>query len=807
MYILTQKNIDNIVNNELQEDINVIKTHYKLLLSMQKTIAFATYKDILTHTDVTTLLDTSVSKDAQKKNRTKLYMQALEEYKSAQKQGVLQIQFVDKKNISFLRMHKRDKFGDDLTGIREDYMYTNTTLKPIQIFTQGRTSNGFRNVFPIYKDDQHIGAMEISFSSLDTVEHLNEITYTNASLLIHKKTQEKKAWSENYLPINYIQSIENRDFLVAEVFFRDKKKYLATMALKKKRTRAKIVSKMSEEKPFSSYVKDEDSTIIYAFLPLYNLEAKTVAWFVSYTDSPTIYSILLSSKIIRFFVFIISLILCYFAIRQIKAEAEIQKLTFDVLHQVELFTNNVMAWESDAQGNLTFITQSLLSTSGYEQWELLGRPYSKLHTTSTDFEIYKEISETLKSGNTWKGDYKYSFKNGGFYWLRCTIYPKYNEKDIFIGYQAILHSIEAEKSKEQFLANMSHEIRTPLNAIMGFIKLLKEEHINLHYLDIIDNSSKSLLKIINDILDFSKIESGKLDVEYHDFDPTNEFNATRDLFSAKCSEKSIQLHTDFQNISNPLYGDSLRIKQVLNNLLSNAIKFTPKNKNIYLSIKYENNSLYISIRDEGIGISNEYQKTIFESFTQADISTTRKYGGTGLGLSISSSLVKLMGGELKVKSQVDEGSTFYFSLPLKLGKPIPKQKNIENKVDFSHLKTLLVEDNKSNQLFMRVLFKKINIKFDIANDGLEAIEQFKNNKYDFILMDENMPNMNGMKATKEILRYEKKKKLIHTPIIALTANAFRGDKEKFLKAGMDWYLTKPLDKEVLISTIINILKK
>ncbi|WP_415250452.1 ATP-binding protein [Sulfurimonas sp.] len=357
------------------------------------------------------------------------------------------------------------------------------------------------------------------------------------------------------------------------------------------------------------------------------------------------------------------------------------------------------------------------------------------------------------------------------------------------------------KSKSDFLANMSHEIRTPLNAIMGFINLLKEKEEDkekLEYLSTISSSSESLTNIINDILDFSKIESGRLHIEYVDFDPMHEFISTKALFMAKCTLKNIQFHSTFTNAPEYLYGDPLRIKQVVNNLLSNAIKFTPENNNIHLDINYESDTLYVSLKDKGIGISREYQENIFDSFTQADTSTTRKYGGSGLGLSISHNLIKLMGGELKVKSELGLGSEFYFSIPIKKGnKSITNNAVIEN-LDFTSLKILLVEDNQANQLFMKVLFKKIGLLYDIANDGIEAIEHFKNTTYNLILMDENMPNMNGITATKEIRKIEKEKNLKRMPIIALTANAIKGDREKFLAADMDEYLSKPLNKNILI---------
>ena len=358
-----------------------------------------------------------------------------------------------------------------------------------------------------------------------------------------------------------------------------------------------------------------------------------------------------------------------------------------------------------------------------------------------------------------------------------------------------------DKLKSEFLANMSHEIRTPLNAVLGFIDLLKDDprgKSSSTYVDIIDNSSKSLLKIIEDILDFSKIESGKLDIDKVDFNTKAELDMIIHLFDAKCLQKNISLVLNIdQELPQVINTDPLRIKQIISNLLSNAIKFTPEGKKIIIDIKYKDTSLFVSIKDEGIGIVKEKQDHIFKAFGQENNSTARQHGGTGLGLSISSELVNLLGGILKIKSEVGIGSEFYFSIPVFVGEEIMNKPINDKDADFGNKRILLVEDNKANQMYMKVILKKINLEFDIANDGLEAIEQFRLNTYDAVLMDENMPNMNGIEATKKILEIEKQNNLIHTPIIALTANALKGDRERFLDVGMDEYLTKPVDKKKL----------
>ncbi len=363
-------------------------------------------------------------------------------------------------------------------------------------------------------------------------------------------------------------------------------------------------------------------------------------------------------------------------------------------------------------------------------------------------------------------------------------------------------SKQASKAKSEFLANMSHEIRTPLNAILGFIDLLKEKEDDkekLKYIHTIHSSSTTLLGIINDILDFSKIESGNLNIEKIDFNTHQELGTIADLFRAKASEKSVSLTFNIdKDIPPALKSDPLRIKQVVANLLSNAIKFTPRNGRIELLMKYVDGYLHISVKDNGIGIAEDKQADIFKAFSQAESSTTRKYGGTGLGLAISAKLVSMLGGNLKLESQKDNGSRFYFEIPVQTGVykkqakiPVSDNNAIKGK------RILLVEDNKANQMFMSLILKKFGLIFDMANDGVEAVDAYKKDYYDLILMDENMPNLNGIEATKQILKYEQIQNMRHTPIVALTANALKGDRERFLEAGMDEYLTKPLDKDKL----------
>ncbi len=367
------------------------------------------------------------------------------------------------------------------------------------------------------------------------------------------------------------------------------------------------------------------------------------------------------------------------------------------------------------------------------------------------------------------------------------------------------HAEGASRQKSEFLANMSHEIRTPLNAINGFISLLKQEEndpTKRRYIEIIEESSMTLLQIISDILDISKIENGKLEVEAVNFNPYHDLIMVTELFQAKAAEKNILFNVQY-NHSMPevLKGDVLRIKQVLSNLLSNAIKFTPEYSKIKCVIWCKNNMLYIKVKDYGIGIARDKQQHVFHAFMQADSSTVRQYGGTGLGLSISYRLSKLLNGDLTLKSELGKGSAFLFSATVTKGDKNSLMSETEEHAIAPGKKVLLVEDNRSNQLFMSIVLKKLGLKYALAKDGYEAVNMVKIDRYDLILMDENMPRLNGIGATKLIREYEKEHGYRHIPIISLTANAIKGDKERFLQSGMDDYLAKPIDQEKLLNVM------
>ncbi len=357
----------------------------------------------------------------------------------------------------------------------------------------------------------------------------------------------------------------------------------------------------------------------------------------------------------------------------------------------------------------------------------------------------------------------------------------------------------ANRSKSRFLANMSHEIRTPLNGIMGFIELLQRQETDpkkIDYLDIIQNSSKSLLVVINDILDLSKIEGGNMQIETIDFDLEQDLHELLSFFRSIADTNNIRLNFEYPSaLSTHVHTDPLRLKQVLSNLISNAIKFSPQDSAITITLHREGEIIHISIQDEGIGISEEAQQRIFNPFEQAEISTTRNYGGTGLGLSISKKLIELLGGEIQVESRLGEGSRFSFSL-LAPEVSTQEEQNSLNETPALQGHLLVAEDNKTNQMLISILLDELKLTYTIVEDGQEAFEAFKRDQdYDLILMDINMPRTNGIEATQLIRQSGEPNQQI--PIIALTANVMKEDVDEYLRLGMNDHLSKPIDSDRL----------
>ena len=455
--------------------------------------------------------------------------------------------------------------------------------------------------------------------------------------------------------------------------------------------------------------------------------------------------------------------------------------------------------------------------SGYSEKELVGKSINNI------------ISQNKVDDNAKNEAVSFIKKNGETAWLIISRAPFYDSEGGVAGciqihlditdrikmesdlMESKLKAEELNKVKEMFLANMSHEIRTPMNAIIGMAELLENSSLNqsqTSYLKAIQSSSKNLLILINDLLDVSKIESGNTILEKIKFDVQKIVSENMELLHFKADKNGVNLTSRIdENIPKYVFGDPTKIGQVILNILSNAIKFTHDGF-VILSVDLieksnKTCSIKFSVKDNGIGMSEDELKVIFESFCQAKESTTRIYGGTGLGLSISKQIVQLMGGELKVKSKINEGSEFYFTVDLEEADYDKKEDQLNNEFelnkDFKQAKVLLVEDNAINILMAITILEQWNCNVDVAKDGVEAIQKTSENDYCLILMDMRMPKMGGLEAT-EIIRKDINKTI---PIVALTANAIKGDFEKCISAGMNDYLSKPFKQIELNKILVN----
>lgn len=665
-----------------------------------------------------------------------------------------------------------------------------------------------------------------------------------------------------------------------------------------------------------------------------------------------------TKAIIIFMFFVILSFIVHYTILYFKREKELKiqnnKLEDEVLKRTkELNDSNLLLLEykkavdasaivskADKKGNIIYVNKTFCEISGYTKDELLGKPHNIVRHPDMPKELFKELWETIKAKKIFKGIIKNRNKNGSFYYVASTIVPILNDKDEIIEYLSLRYDITelvearqkaeiAQKAKSTFLANMSHEIRTPLNAIIGFSDILCEsniDNINKENAKIISKSAKSLLNIINDVLDISKMENGKLEVELSEFSLFDLTEHIVELFSVNASDKNIKfVYSVDPKLPHLVISDSMRLQQVLSNLLSNAIKFTSEYGKIFFKIEVLNHDneiakIKFSIKDSGIGMTPEQLKVIFNPFSQADSGISRKFGGTGLGLAICFDIIKILGAQIEVNSEIGKGSEFSFVLDLKIVKlkddlkkenislaicdlsndedyikesvknylekisdvfDIRKEPNkkvdilfcfggsnfSDNLIKFknqnskakvvyvgdkdnltqdvlAHIdyninlpiygskiyniiadnsninsrvldksfdndkfqgRVLVAEDNVNNQMLIEILLKKLGLESTIVSDGEQAIEMYKKEKFDLILMDINMPLMDGISATKEIIAL--KDSFYDIPIVALTANSIAGDKERYLSEGMDDYLSKPIEFDKLIIILKKYLAK
>ncbi|GMU88753.1 MAG: hypothetical protein AMXMBFR49_09610 [Chlorobiota bacterium] len=513
--------------------------------------------------------------------------------------------------------------------------------------------------------------------------------------------------------------------------------------------------------------------------------------------------------------------------------AEIQVVNSRLSSQNLALNKSAIVSLTDSRGIITYANDEFCRISQYTREEILGKNHRIINSGLHPKEYFKEMWDTIKSGNVWRGQLRNKAKDGSFYWVDSVIAPILNEKGEPSDYLSIRFDItdmkrfEAELAeakeqaeaatiaKSQFLATMSHEIRTPMNAIIGLSGLALRTDLDskqLDYLIKIERSAQALLGIINDILDFSKIEAGKLNIERVEFDLETVMENVANLISEKAQEKGLEFSIRISNeVPLNLVGDPLRIGQIITNFCSNAVKFTSEGEIVVSAeleeIRENQAVVRFSVKDTGIGLTPEQQARMFQSFSQADSSTTRKYGGTGLGLAISKSLAKLMGGEVWLESEAGKGSTFFFNTVLEIQEE-QKRDEYRQAIDTHATRVLVVDDNETARSIIKEALESFSFNVTEVSSGQAAVDAVRESiphaPFAMVFMDWQMPGMDGIQASEEILRIAAPNPPV---IIMVTGSGMEVVKEKAKATGIMAFLTKPVTYSGLFDTIMNVSGK
>ncbi len=533
-------------------------------------------------------------------------------------------------------------------------------------------------------------------------------------------------------------------------------------------------------------------------------------------------------------------------------EVALHEKTENQLHMfkqvVECASEGIVISDPNQRDNpIIYANPAFEKMTGYPNQEILGKNCRFLQGHATEHSTVVKIREAIREKKNFAGEILNYKKNGTPFWNFLTINPFVNEHGQLLHFFGVQRDISEKKlaelelkytkeaaeaanqAKSDFLSAMSHEIRTPLNAIIGMVEILRDTKLQLEqqeHIQRIGKAGDTLLELISDVLDLTKIEANQVTLEGVNFDLTKHIESVVEMFTIRAEEKELELRSHIAlDVPLLLKGDPTRLRQILTNLVGNAIKFT---ENGWVTLRIQNDPqatspqqrLLFSISDTGIGIPHEKLETIFQEFTQVDSSTTRQYGGSGLGLAICKSLVELMGGTIWSESLLGHGSTFYFTMPYEPCEAIsdePETKPVHTfpEVDpviepcapkYSKLRVLLAEDYEVNRVVFGHYLREIHAEVDFVVNGQEAWEVFQKRNYELILLDMQMPVMDGYAAVKKMRTWETEQGLTPVPILALTAYSLKDELQKTLDAGCTDYLVKPLKKAKFLQILSNYIE-
>ena len=798
--------------------------------------------------------------------RGRLYRLLARTYDDLVGHGIRQLQFHTASGHSYLRFHAPDKFGDPLSDVRPSVRIANTELRPVSGFEVGRIVSGFRYVYPLFDGGRHLGSVETSvpFRAIrDTMARIApEREY---AFVLRRDSVEGMVFSDTRNL--YAPWAANADYLVEDPELRlpdsPPPPTPAMLALDAAlATDARVAAGMAVGKRLTLPVALEGAYWAVSLVPVSDVSHRQVAYVVSYVAAP--YLATLRQEYLRTLALTALALaaLCLLGWRlwqmhwQKRREAERLRAITDTIADG--------LYVMDERGRITLVNPAFTAILGYRPEEVVGKiGHDLFHVhdragTTTPLEQCPIYSSVRADRSFW-GEQIFRTRAGALLDVEVAAGPIHDElgrptggsvtafRDISerLRTQAELAShrerleelVEvrtrelsaakdaaeaASRAKSAFLANMSHELRTPMSGVMGMLELARRrmgDPQGLDHLDKAKTAAANLLRVLNDILDLSKIEAERMVLEDAPLQISGIVANLVSVLGHKAEEKGLRLEIDVPGdlARLPLEGDPLRLGQILLNLAGNAIKFTEHGR-VRLSARIveeapETVRVRFEISDTGLGIDPEAQRRIFAAFEQADNSMTRKYGGTGLGLAICKRLVELMGGEIGVESAPGQGSTFWFSVPLRRRMPdaVPPTATFESggaerelRRSYAGARVLLAEDEPVNREVSCGLLSDVGLAVDTAEDGRQAVELARRNRYDLILLDMQMPNMNGVDAARSIRAASLNRE---TPILAMTANAFDEDRQVCLAAGMDEHIAKPVDPDRLYETLLGWLKQ
>ncbi|WP_051678439.1 ATP-binding protein [Thiomicrospira pelophila] len=835
-YAYLKQRTDTAMESRLMERTSTQKVAWQAAINTYDYTIQTYYDQLVNRPQVWTLL-----KQAQNPKQTQQAREALIQYLSPiyeylSKRGVRQFHFHTPDNHSFIRFHRIEKWGDDLTEIRPSIRWANQNKQPYFGFETGRVVSGFRHVFPIIDDqNQHLGSVELSmpFEKI-RLEASELLPNRNFRMVIAENDLMSKLFdSQRHL---YSRWTVNPNFYVED---RHSELNDSPPAFTPDEIRLNGYLKTNHKVQHWLNTKEEGSLAFFldgkpqsvTLTPIHDTLDQLSGYLVGYRQAPELLmaednfhtSLLISTLTTGLFGLFV--ILWLRRKTQHQQERQFLKTIYDTMGEG--------LYVLDQYGAISHINRKGMQMLGYTEAELLGKNAHDLFhqhpTNETNDPDECSIQACVFQQKIYEGAVEFKTKDDQILTVKVVSQPLVNEgklqgsvttfmdisREQSISDELRIAKDKAEKAnhaKSDFLANMSHEILTPLNAVIGLSELMRDTDLDIQqtdYLNKISQSSHLLLSVINDILDYSKIEAGKLELSPQAFYLKDTFDHLTTLFQQSAHKKGLAFLIDIDpRLPKTLFGDDLRLMQILTNLTSNAIKFTPKGE-VRLTAKMtqdDDQSVQIQFRvcDTGIGLSEQQIDKLFKPFAQADSSTTRQYGGTGLGLVICQRLVKAMGGNrLYIESQPEHGACFIFTLNFEKntqGQTVAHHFNLHNQA-WLNLKfaghVLLAEDNQINQMVASQLLQKAGLKVSIVENGQAAVEAEQSEKFDAIFMDLQMPIKSGYQASMEI-----RKDNPDIPIIALTAAALVEDRNKALAAGMNDHLSKPIEVQTLYASLV-----